>query len=176
VNIRIATDQDRDDINRVYSSAFPKDESEIVAKLAINLLYENTTPQTISLVAEADNSVVGHVVFSPIEIDNSENCQAYILAPLAVQPDYQKRRIGSALIEYGMQQLSAIGVNIVFVYGDPNYYGRFGFNADAARNYTTPYNLQYPFGWQAIVLNECAIEKVPVAINCVASLRDPKLW
>jgi putative acetyltransferase len=145
-------------------------------KLAIDLLYENTTPQTISLVAETDDTVVGHVAFSPVDIENNENCQAYILAPLAVQPDYQKRRIGSTLIEYGMQQLSAIGVNIIFVYGDPKYYGRFGFNADDARNYTTPYNLQYPFGWQAVVLNECAVEKSPVAIHCVTSLGDPKLW
>ncbi|MBN2332161.1 MAG: N-acetyltransferase [Deltaproteobacteria bacterium] len=176
MNIRIATNQDRDDIRTVYSSAFPKGESEIVAKLAIDLLSENTTPQTISLIAETDNSVVGHVAFSPVGIDNNENCQAYILAPLAVHPDYQKRHIGSTLIEYGMQQLSGMGVNVVFVYGDPKYYGRFGFNADTARNYTAPYNLQYPFGWQAVVLNECNLEKAPVTISCSTSLCDPTLW
>ena len=176
MNIRIATNQDSDDIQRVYLSAFPKGESEIVAKIAIVLLAENTTPQTISLIVEADHSVVGHVAFSPVEIDNNENCQAYILAPLAVQNDYQKRRIGSTLIKHGMQQLSAMGVNIVFVYGDPNYYERFGFNIDTAHNYITPYKLQYPSGWQAIVLNEYTMEKVPVTINCVASLCDPKLW
>ncbi len=176
MKIRIATNQDRDDIRRVYLSAFPKGEEEIVSKLAIDLLSENTTPQTISLVAEADDSIVGHLAFSPVVIDDNDNCQAYILAPLAVNSDYQKRRIGSALIEYGIEQLSAMGVNIVFVYGDPKYYGRFGFNADAARKYTIPYNLQYPFGWQAVVLNECPTKKVPVTINCVASLCDPKIW
>ncbi|MCF6147459.1 MAG: N-acetyltransferase [Candidatus Kuenenia sp.] len=176
MNIRIATNQDSGDIKRVYSSAFPKGESEVISKLAIDLLSENTTPQTISLIAEVDGSVVGHVALSPVVIENNENCQAYILAPLAVRSDYQKRRIGSTLIEYGMQQLSAMGINVVFVYGDPKYYGRFGFNADAARNYTTPYNLQYPFGWQAIVFKECAIEKAPVAITCVTSLCDLKLW
>lgn len=167
---------DRDDIKRVYLSAFPQGEREVVSKLAIDLLSENTTPQTISLVAETDGSVVGHVAFSPVVIDRNESCQAYILAPLAVSADYQKRRIGSALIEYGMRLLSDMGVNVVFVYGDPKYYGRFGFNADAARNYTTPYRLQYPFGWQAIVLNDCVMKKVPVTISCVAALCDPKLW
>lgn len=176
MNIRIATNQDRDDIQSVYLSAFPKGESEIVSKLAVDLLSENTTPQTISLVAETDDSVVGHIAFSPVMIDNNENFKGYILAPLGVKPDYQKRRIGSMLIEYGMQQLSAMKVNIVFVYGDPKYYERFGFNADAARNYTPPYKLRYPFGWQAIVLKELDIEKPPVAITCVTSLRDPKLW
>ncbi len=176
MNIRIATNQDSDDIKKVYLSAFPKGESEIAAKIAIELLSENTTPQTISLITETDHSVVGHVAFSPVEIDNNDNCRAYILAPLAVLTDYQKRGIGSTLIKYGMQQLSVMGVNIVFVYGDPNYYERFGFNADTVRNYITPYKLQYPSGWQAIVLNEYVMEKIPVAINCVASLSDPKLW
>jgi putative acetyltransferase len=176
MNIRIATTQDRDDIRRVYLSAFPEGESEIVAKLAIDLLSENSALPTIALIAETDGSVVGHVAFSPVGIDNNENCQAYILAPLAVKPDYQKHRIGSALIEYGMQQLSAMGVNVVFVYGDPKYYGRFGFNADAARNYKTPYKLQYPFGWQAIAIRECATENAPAAIHCVRSLCDPILW
>lgn len=176
MNIRMATDQDRDAIRRVYSSAFPEGESQIVARLALDLLSEKTPPPTISLVAEVAGSLVGHVAFSPVECVNEASCQACILAPLAVQSEYQRRRIGSALVEYGMQQLSAMGVNVVFVYGDPKYYGRFGFSSEAARNYSPPYNLKYPFGWQAIVLEECAIEEVPAATRCVAPLCDPRLW
>lgn len=176
LNIRIATNQKRDAIERVYSSAFAKDESDPVARLALDLLSENTTPPTISLIADTDDSVVGHVAFSPVGIADSEACQAYILAPLAVKADYQKRGIGSALVECGMRQLSAMGVNLVFVYGDPKYYGRFGFDTDAAQNYTPPYSLQYPYGWQAAVLKECAFGKAPVAINCVASLCHAELW
>jgi putative acetyltransferase len=69
-----------------------------------------------------------------------------------------------------------MGVDLLFVYGDPKYYGRFGFNADTARNYTAPYNLQYPFGWQAIALNEFDLARAAVTISCIASLCDPKLW
>lgn len=176
MNIRIATTQDRDDIQRVYSSAFPKGEGEIVSRLAIDLLAESTTPPTISLLAEADGAVVGHVGFSPVTLDGDANCQAYILAPLAVQPEYQQRRIGSQLVEHGMQQLAAMGVNIVFVYGDPDYYGRFGFSVDAAHKYVAPYRLEHPFGWQAMVLEACDIEEASVAITCVDALDDPKLW
>jgi putative acetyltransferase len=176
MNIRLATNQDRDDIKRVYSSAFPDGESGIVAKIAIDLLSENQTPQTISLVAEIDDSVVGHVAFSPVGIGDDGHCLAYILAPLAVQPDYQKRRIGSTLVENGLQRLTAMGVHLVFVYGDPKYYARFGFHADTARNYTTPYDLQYPFGWQAVVINKCSIGESPVVIHCVKALCDPQLW
>jgi putative acetyltransferase len=176
MNIRIATNKDRDAVRRVYSCAFSEGESEIVSQLAIDLLSEKTMPQTISLVAETDGAVVGHAAFSPVIIDNHENLPGYILAPLGVKPDYQKRHIGSKLIEYGMQQLSVKGIHVVFVYGDPTYYSRFGFSADAARQYTAPYKLHYPFGWQAIVLNECDVEKPPVGITCVSSLCDPKLW
>lgn len=176
MNIRIATTQDRDDIQKVYLCAFPENESGIVSRLAVDLLFERTMPQTISLVAETDGALVGHIAFSPVKIDNNENFQGYILAPLGVIPDYQKQRIGSKLTEHGIQQLSVTGVNVVFVYGDPKYYGRFGFSADAAHQYTTPYQLHYPFGWQAIVLKECSIENPPVAITCVTSLCDPELW
>ena len=141
--------------------AFPEGEREIISRLAVNLLAEEGTPRTLSLVAETGGMVVGHIAFSPVIIDNNENVQGYILAPLGVKPEYQKRRIGAKLIEYGMQQLSVMGVNVVFVYGDPKYYGRFGFSADAAHQYLTPFQLQYPFGWQAIVLNEYDIENSP---------------
>jgi len=176
MNIRIATNLDRDDVQRVYRCAFVEGESEIVAKIALDLLSLKTTPQTISFAAGTDGTIVGHIAFSPVSIDNITIFRGYILAPLGVKPDYQKRRIGTKLIEYGMQQLSDMGVNVVFVYGDPKYYGRFGFSTDAARRYTTPYKLQYPSGWQAIVLKEYAIEKWPTAISCVTPLCDPKLW
>jgi putative acetyltransferase len=176
MDIRLAKNEDRDDIRRIYSSAFPKGEREIVEKLAVDLLSEKTAPQTISLIAETGDAVVGHAAFSPVEIDNDGSCQAYILAPLAVQADFQKRRIGSTLVEYGLQQLSAMGVNVVFVYGDPKYYERFGFKAATARNFITPYNLQYPFAWQGLILNQCVLEKASVSINCVTSLCDPGLW
>jgi putative acetyltransferase len=176
MQIRIATSLDQDKIYSIHASAFPEGEREMVSKLAVNLLAEKTTPQTISLVAETDSDVVGHVAFSPVTIGSDENFQGYILAPLAVKADYQKQGIGSKLVKNGVEQLSKMGVDMLFVYGDPEYYGRFGFTADAAEFYAPPYKLEYPFGWQAIALNESAIRKSPVEIACVDSLCDPALW
>ncbi|MEZ5528712.1 MAG: N-acetyltransferase [Porticoccaceae bacterium] len=176
MQIRRATDQDSGEIRQLYYTAFPQGESGIVAQVALELLCGNTTPETISLLAITDNTVVGHVAFSPVGIDHLGDCSAYILAPLAVHPDYQKRGFGSALINYGMQLLSDLGVNIVFVYGDPAYYSRFGFAAEFASDYVPPYPLQYPFGWQAIALKDFAVARTPESISCVAALCDPKLW
>ena len=176
MHIRTATSLDRDDIHSVHWSAFAEGEREIVSRLAANLLSEEAAPQTISLVAETEGIIVGHVAFSPVTIDNNENFQGYILAPLGLKSDYQKRRIGSKLIEIGMQQLSRIGVDILFVYGDPKYYSKFGFSVDAAERYIPPYKLQYPFGWQGITLKECSAGKSSIKIACVTSLCDPALW
>ncbi|MBN1363870.1 MAG: N-acetyltransferase [Syntrophaceae bacterium] len=176
MNIRIATNRDLSDVQRVHLCTFPEGEREIVSTLAMNLLLKKTTPKTISYVAEIDGAIVGHIAFSPVRLDSNEGFQGYILAPLGVKPDYQKHRIGTKLIKYGIKTLSAMGINVVFVYGDPKYYGRFGFSAEAAHPYTPPYKLQYPLGWQCIVLNEIDIENKPVAITCVASLCDPQLW
>ena len=175
-HIRVAASLDRDDIREIHLCAFPDSENQIVSTLAVNLLSEETSPKTISLVAEADGALVGHIAFSPVTVNSNESWKGYILAPLGVKPDYQKHRIGSKLIESGMQRLSKMGVNVLFVYGDPNYYGKFGFNADAASGYSPAYKLQYPFGWQAITLNEGILAESTVRISCVDSLNNPELW
>ena len=109
-------------------------ENQIVSTLAVNLLTEVMSSDTIALVAEIDGAVVGHIAFSPVTVDNNEKWKGYILAPLGVKPEYQKRLIGSKLIESGIERLTKKGVNAIFVYGDPEYYGKFGFKADVASN------------------------------------------
>ena len=176
MRIRIATSQDCDEVREVHLGAFPEGEREMVSKLAVSLLSEATTPPTISFVAESDGVVVGHVAFSPVTSDSKEKFQGYILAPLGVKPDFQKRGIGSLLIESGRQKLKKAGAHLLFVYGDPQYYSRFGFLAETADRYTPPYTLQYPFGWQACALNENNPTKTHSKIVCVNSLCDPELW
>ena len=176
MHIRKATSLDRDSILQIYLNAFPEGEKELVSKLAIDLLSEKTMPQTISLVAETDGAIVGHIAFSPIKINNNDNVLGYILAPLAVMPAYQKQGIGTALIENGIQELVKMEVNILFVYGDPEYYIRFGFLAKHAKKFMPQHKIQYPFGWQAMILNEFVIDSENSNIACVASLNYPKLW
>jgi len=176
MNIRIATSLDRDDIIKVYLSAFPEGEKNIVSKLAVDLLVESAMPQTLSLVAENDNVIVGHVAFSPVIIKNDDKFQGYILAPLAVTPAYQQQGIGSKLVKSGIETLAKNGVNILFVYGDPKYYCRFGFSSDNANKFVPQHKLQYPFGWLTNVLTPFSMENLPSDIVCVAALNDQELW
>lgn len=175
-SIREATNLDRDNIREVHLHAFDEGEKEIVATLASNLLREETSPKTLALIAEIDGKVVGHIAFSPVTFNSNNKLKGYILAPLGVKSEYQKRGIGSKLIESGIEKLLKKGVNVLFVYGDPKFYGKFGFKAETAARYLPPYKLQYPFGWQALSLNENSSAEHTVKISCVASLCDPALW
>ena len=84
---------------------------------------------TISLVAEVDGKVVGHIAFSPVTIpDGSQDW--YGLGPVSVLPECQKQGIGKSLIHEGLSSLKSLGANGCVLVGDPKYYGRFGF-----RNY-----------------------------------------
>ncbi|MCB1859416.1 MAG: N-acetyltransferase [Gammaproteobacteria bacterium] len=174
--IRSATDHDCGDIHDVYMLAFPERENHIVASLAVSLLGEETSPETIALVAEASGKIVGHIAFSPVTARSESNWSGYILAPLGVKPAYQKCGVGKKLIERGITQLREKAVNVIIVYGDPGYYERYGFSADAATRFSPPYKLQYPFGWQALVLKEGKENEIVGELLCVKSLRNPALW
>ena len=84
---------------------------------------------TISLVAEVNCRVVGHVAFSPVTISDGTN-DWYGLGPISVLPEFQKQGIGKSLVIDGLSMLKEIGGQGCALVGDPNYYDRFGF-----RNY-----------------------------------------
>jgi len=175
LRIRVATDSDRKDICDVHLLAFQGTEAQSVAELASNLLSERSEPATVTLVAEIDGEVVGHVAFSPVYSGTTNKCLGYILAPLAVKPNYHNSGIGSKLVECGIERLSEMGVTLFLVYGDPKYYCRFGFGVEAASSFVPPYALQYPFGWLAILRNQGGVNE-QVQLSCVESLRHPALW
>ena len=103
---------------------------------------------TISLIAEEEGELVGHVAFSPVKT-SAEAFDWYRLGPIAVRPDKQCRGIGRALIEAGLDCIRSLHARGCVVLGDPAYYGRFGFRSDPAlRNARVPaeYFQQLSFG------------------------------
>jgi putative acetyltransferase len=176
MNIRLAQETDLDSILKVIETAFSDEENKLIMNLVVEPSEETTSPSIKSLVAEVDNQIIGYVSFSSIFLKSDSSISGYILAPLAVAPKHQKKWIGSNLIKSGIDMLTENGVGVVLVYGDPDYYGRFGFKAEIGLSFVPPYSLQYPFGWTGMMLNETSIPEQPIQFDCVAGLSKPELW
>lgn len=81
---------------------------------------------TVSLVAEQDGAIIGHVAISPVRIsDGAENW--YGLGPISVLPEFHGKGVGSQLMHKSLEEIAAKGAAGCVVLGDPDYYGRFGF-------------------------------------------------
>jgi putative acetyltransferase len=85
---------------------------------------------TVSLAAEVDGEVAGHVAFSPVKIEGMD-VGWFALGPVAVARSHRRRGIGAALIQEGLKILRSRGAKGCVVVGDPAYYSRFGFRHDA---------------------------------------------
>lgn len=144
--IRQATAEDLPAIVSLNDMAFGQtDEGRIVESLE----YEGDN--LLSLVAEQDGNIVGHVQFFPIEcLFASTPAQFAGLGPMSVSPELQKSGIGSELIREGLAQLKTAGFQRVFVLGHKEYYPRFGFSVDETAGFGSPWGGPY---FMAIVLN-----------------------
>ncbi len=121
--VRPERPEDSDAIRRVVENAFGRpQEADLVDAL------RRRGAVTLSLVAEQDGEVVGHILFSPVTIGSGPSTlQALGLGPLAVSPSHQNRGIGSRLVRDGIERCREAGHEIVVVLGHPGYYPRFGF-------------------------------------------------
>jgi putative acetyltransferase len=124
--IRSETPEDITAISEVTIAAFSDHPiSNHTEQFIINALrYANVL--TISLVAEIDGKIVGHIAFSPIKISDGST-DWYGLGPVSVLPELQKQGIGTALILKGISMLKEIGGQGCALVGDHKYYKRFGF-------------------------------------------------
>ena len=124
--LRKETAADVEAITEVTIAAFKNHPiSHHTEQFIINALRD-ANALTISLVAEIDGRIVGHIAFSPVIISDGTK-DWYGLGPVSVLPDYQKQGIGKSLINEGLSLLKDMGAKGCALVGDPNYYKRFGF-------------------------------------------------
>jgi len=174
VKIRESTERDKEAILRVHQNAFGEAEGETVSKLAIDLLKDMTALPLLSLVVEIDHEIVGHILFTSVNVDGSTITKAYILAPLAVTKKHQGVGIGKQLIKQGLQLLKERNASFVLVLGDPNYYAHSGF--ETVHKLSPPYELEYPEAWMAQELKSGALKSIEGTVQCASSLNLPEHW
>ena len=120
--IRAEAEIDRAAVRAVNTEAF---ETTAEADL-VDALRERAQP-VVSLVAEHDGRIVGHIMFSPVMLVGEPDLKIMGLAPMAVASSRQRKGIGSALVRAGLEQCARLGFGAVVVLGHHTYYPRFGF-------------------------------------------------
>lgn len=126
ITIRNETNGDIDAISEVTIEAFKTLEVSNHTEQFIITALRKEEALTISLVAEIDGRIVGHIAFSPITIsDNTPNW--YGLGPVSVLPECQRNGIGKALIKEGLSKLKELKAEGCCLVGHPEYYKQFGF-------------------------------------------------
>lgn len=128
VEIRREQPDDEAAIREVTSLAFESSEFGHNGEAGLVDKLRTEGAASISLVAECDDRIVGHIHFSPALIEwSSRRCEGLGLAPLSVLPEFQRKGIGSRLITDGLAAAAESSSEFVIALGHPEYYPRFGF-------------------------------------------------
>lgn len=153
LEIRAARPGDAEAIRNVHLRAFPTSmEADLVEQI------ERDGDMAISLVAVDRQQVIGHILFSRISAEaEGRKLNALGLAPVAVLTDRQGQGVGSHLVELGLEQARSLGADIVFLVGEPDFYGRFGFSVEVARPFASPYAGAY---FQALALSDEPLDAI----------------
>lgn len=147
--IRPAGPHDRADIHAMVERAFGQpDEANLVERLVAD------GDVVLELVAERHGEILGHILFSRLQVMNGEwNSAAVALAPLAVDLAHRNAGLGSELVREGHLRLMGQGERLSVVLGDPAYYRRFGYTHDRASGFECE--------WQGDALQAIAFHDAP---------------
>jgi putative acetyltransferase len=161
--IRPETPDDAQDVRLVNERAFGHPaEANLVDTL------RQSCGDALSLVAD-DGSVVGHVLFTPVAIDGTEESAVGMgLAPMAVSPERQRQGIGSQLVWHGLEMLRARGCPFVVVVGHPEYYPRFGFAPASTHGLLSQWEAMPDAAFMVVIFDADAM----AGVSGVARYRD----
>jgi putative acetyltransferase len=135
LKIRVERREDHAAVRQVIELAFGQpNEANLVEALRV------AASPLVSLVAENEGEIVGHILFSPVSIESEDGPWAAMgLAPLAVRPEHQRSGIGGKLIQAGLRACHDLGHDLIFVLGHSDYYPRYGFKTAKTLDFTCEY-------------------------------------
>lgn len=158
-----------------FSASEGAEEGRSIGALVRDLLT-TTAAEDLFVFSTWDSGVVtGCIVFSRLVFDQDDRV-VFILSPVAVAPGRQRQGIGRNLLNFGLDQLRARGVDIAVTYGDPAYYGKVGFAPITEKVARAPLKLSQPEGWLAQSLNDRPLDPLQGQSRCVDALDNSAYW
>ena len=137
LTIRLERAGDEDAIRSVTQEAFAGQPHSDGSEPAIVDRLRADGDLALSLVAEEDGRIIGHIAFSRVTISDGA-AEWYGLGPVSVLPEKQRCQVGAQMVQHGLRELASRGARGVVLLGDPAYYRRFGFEHDPASAYPGP--------------------------------------
>jgi len=167
IQIRPERPEDAAAIEDVNRRAFGRpEEAALVAKLRA------TGKIALSLVAEAEDEAIGHILFSPMTIEgDGKSWPAVGLGPMAVIPSRQRQGVGGRLIRAGLDACRELGHSRALVLGHPEYYPRFGFRPASRFGVACEYDVPDP-AFMALALLPGAFDGVSGAAKYAPEFND----
>lgn len=138
---RQETQDDFQEVFEINHKAFgQQNEAKLVNALRNN---PNVFIPELSIVAAKNNAIIGHILFTKINIKNDDKTlnESLALAPMAVLPEFQKNGIGGQLIRRGLETAKQLGYQSVIVLGHEDYYPKFGFEPAEKWNIKAPFDV-----------------------------------
>ena len=158
----------------VFGHSEGNEEGLLISELVARLISTTACDDLMGFVAKNETGLVGCIFFSRFSVPNDQ--LAFILSPVAVATAVQSQGVGLGLINYGIEHLKQNRVELVFTYGDPAYYSKFGFQQIDEHTVKAPFKLSQPIGWLAQSLNGEPIQPMQGVTGCVEALSDAKYW
>jgi len=157
-------------------------EGRLIKQLVDDLISKTDDKDLIGFVSEQESTLSGSVFFSRVRLigqggdSSSQAGKAFLLSPMAVATSMQSQGVGQKLIRFGLDNLKDAGVSSVFTYGDPAYYGKFGFQSVDRAIVIPPYRLTQPEGWLAKSLGPKQEFQEEVRMKCVSAFDKEVYW
>ncbi|WP_420860289.1 GNAT family N-acetyltransferase [Symmachiella dynata] len=178
MKLRHHTKNDSRAIVQLFESVFANSEGEsegtLIGRLANDLFEKTDECDLLNFVAEIDGQIIGSIFFSRLRFVDC--IQAFLLAPVAVHSDHQRKGVGQALIRHGLNALRDEGASVALTYGDPEFYSKVGFRAISHETVMAPFELSQPEGWLGQSLVGNSIETLSGECTCVEAFREPAYW
>jgi putative acetyltransferase len=155
----------------VFTSSEGEKEGKLIGCLASKLSSNIDNEEIICFGGYEEESLIASIFFTRLRF--SDGILVYMLAPVAVSTVHQRKGIGQALIQYGLNELKNRSVAVAITYGDPSFYSKVGFQPLSESTIKAPVKLSMPEGWLGQALTNGPIPAINERPTCVREFNDP---